>query len=59
MLGVYNINDLTECTHVLPKGVAFSDIPPEPAMASFLNGKHDSEAAGALREGDFIPTPDA
>ncbi|KAI9152300.1 Versatile peroxidase [Paramyrothecium foliicola] len=59
LLGVYNINDLTECTRVLPLAVGFSDLPPEPAMSSFLNGEPDKEAAEALLNGDFIPKSDS
>jgi hypothetical protein len=56
LLGVNNINDLTECTKVLPDVITGSfPIPDEVELTSFLEGPRDTEATDALLEGDLLP----
>lgn len=56
LLGVYNINDLTECTKVLPRftGWRFEN-PDEEQMVRYANGELGGYADAALEAGDLIP----
>ncbi|KFA60124.1 hypothetical protein S40285_09549 [Stachybotrys chlorohalonatus IBT 40285] len=56
LLGVYNINDLTECTKVLPfPNSSFFPIPDDVEMEDFLRGAPNQEASDALERGDLLP----
>jgi hypothetical protein len=60
LLGVYNINDLIECTSVLPAPVLTGDFLDDKAeIKEFLHGEPDKETADALLDGDFVPAFDA
>ncbi|KAJ3480816.1 hypothetical protein NLG97_g7978 [Lecanicillium saksenae] len=56
LLGVHNINDLTECTKVLPAftGMSFTN-PDEEMMARYAKGELAGHADAALEAGDLIP----
>ncbi|KAJ2955374.1 hypothetical protein NQ176_g11403 [Zarea fungicola] len=57
LLGVHNINDLTECTKVLPAftGLTFTN-PDAEQMARYASGElTGSHAYAALEAGDMIP----
>jgi hypothetical protein len=57
---VYNINDLIECTSVLPAPVLTGDFLDDKAeIKEFLHGEPDKETADALLDGDFVPAFDA
>ncbi|KAH7323218.1 ligninase H2 precursor [Stachybotrys elegans] len=56
LLGVNNINDLTECTKVLPPPITDGfPIPDEVEMGRFLQGPRNRQATDALLEGDLLP----
>ncbi|KJZ79178.1 hypothetical protein HIM_01329 [Hirsutella minnesotensis 3608] len=55
LLGVYNINELTECTHVLPNFLASFENPDKNKMREYLDGNLGSSASTALMNGDKIP----
>jgi hypothetical protein len=55
LLGVYNINDLTECTSVLPPPIigTFLNLD-QGLLTTFLNGAANTTAANALLNGDLL-----
>lgn len=54
LLGVWNINDLTECTKALPNYMESFINPDEHLLQDFVNGNRDY-ALVPLRHGDVIP----
>jgi hypothetical protein len=57
LLGVYNINNLTDCTSVLPARVTTGDfLDDRVELTEFLQGEPDDEATDALLAGDFVPS---
>jgi hypothetical protein len=58
MLGVYNINNLTECTKVLPKPVSSFQAPDQGNVQKWLEGKLDyklgPKIVSALENGGLI-----
>ncbi|KFA80065.1 hypothetical protein S40288_08219 [Stachybotrys chartarum IBT 40288] len=55
LLGVYNINDLTECTSVLPPIVVGTFLNPDQLLLNaFLNGPRNTVASDALFNGDLL-----
>ncbi|KAJ6447151.1 peroxidase [Purpureocillium lavendulum] len=54
LLGVYNINDMTECTRVLPNFMGSFDSVDKAKLDEFAAGELDS-ARVALMNGDVIP----
>lgn len=53
LLGVYNTNDLTECTKVLPLPVGRFSSPDAPALSKFVNGGLPG-ASQNLSRGDVV-----
>lgn len=55
LLGVYNINNLTECTKVLPASTATYSAPDQALLDIWLKStKNIKEIAKALRNGDLL-----
>ncbi|KAM4060457.1 peroxidase domain-containing protein [Hirsutella rhossiliensis] len=57
LLGVYNINELTECTKALPNFMGSFDSPVKKQLQDFLRGGRDSIATDALLHRDKLPGP--
>ncbi|KAI9167938.1 Versatile peroxidase [Paramyrothecium foliicola] len=56
LLGVPNINELVECTKVLPfPNANFFPTPDDVELDDFLNGPRNEEASDALMRGDLLP----
>jgi manganese peroxidase len=56
LLGVYNINDLTECSKVLPPILVGTFLNPDQLLLDlFLNGPRNTAASDALQDGDLLP----
>ena len=56
LLGVYNINNLTECTKVLPPIIAGTFLNPDQLLLDlFLSGPRNTAASNALFNGDLLP----
>lgn len=53
MLGVFNSNDLTECTKALPLPITSFTSPDAAALADFANGRAPDAARNASN-GDII-----
>lgn len=54
LLGVNNINQLTECTKALPPFLVGFLNPDQALLDSFLDGPVDTEAAQKLMDGDRL-----
>ncbi|OAA43291.1 ligninase H2 precursor [Metarhizium rileyi] len=54
MMGVYNTNDLTECTKALPLPVTSFSAPDAQALAAFANGSGGSDASKNASQGDIV-----
>lgn len=54
LLGVNNINQLTECTVALPPFLRGFLAPDQPEMEKFLNGPYNPTTAEDLLKGDRI-----
>lgn len=57
LLGVHNINELTECTKALPNFMGSFENPDKKQLQEFLQGGQDSSATVALLQGDKLPGP--
>lgn len=52
---MYNINDLTECTKVLPPIIVGTFLNPDQLLLNdFLNGPYDADAADTLLDGNLL-----